>query len=609
VSRRARPRRPGRPRAPAARLQRLLGKLALGVLVGATAALVATGAAAADPVWAGQCGIPAQRTVWADYGWPSLLPILARPGTLLAVTNNPGKDYPAEARARGAATYGFDLRLRDKVGTPNAPADPSTIAAAAQKQYQTAVARTGGCATPLIVENELFGAAIPTPWSPANALYRADVLAYLQDLAALGAHPALLVNTAPFTASAEAAAWWRSVAKVADLVREDYLPATSIWPLGPILGNRFLRESYRRAVAPFRSLGIPANRLGIMLSFLSQKGVGGRNGLQPASAWYQVVKWEALSAATVARELGLGSVFSWGWQEWSPTERDPAKPAAACVWLWARDPRLCDAPRLLGPGFDRSRSEGQLVLAPGVVCRVGSLGSIRAGAVASLQALTGDRTAALSAAFERVVESSYRPVSRRAVLAAEREVVASSFHGRRSAYLAALQRAHVSLALARSLLADELRRAQLEQGRFAPPPTASEVAAFYAAYGNLLVRLVRVSPRPPWLGGTRGFALQEAAPQQLFTLPAGRKARLGTLLGVFSVEPLGPPAPLGAWPLSSVRPAIVAALRGFERAQAFERWTIARQNAALAQTICRHDRLPQPAAIDLGEYLPFLRIE
>ena len=296
------------------------------VLAAALACLLAAGRAASDPVWAGQCGIASQQTVWGDYGWPTLLRILARPGTLLAVTNNPGKDYPAEARARGATTYGFDLHFKSKVGTPGAPADPSTLQAAAEKQYQTTVARTGGCTTPLIVENELFGATSATPWTASTAQYREDVVAYLQDLAALGAHPVLLVNKTPFTGSGEAVAWWLSVSKVADIVREVYLPATNIWPLGPIVGNRVLRESYRGAIRAFTSIGIPANRLGIMLSFLSQKGVGGRNGLQPASAWFQVVKWEALSAKEVAAEVGLGSVFSWGWQEWNRAEVDPAKP-------------------------------------------------------------------------------------------------------------------------------------------------------------------------------------------------------------------------------------------------------------------------------------------
>jgi hypothetical protein len=587
-----------------------VGKLALVAVLAAFACLLAAGRASSDPVFAGQCGIAAQQTVWAEYGWPTLLPVLAHRGTLLAVTNNPGKDYPAEARARGAATYGFDLHLNQKVGTPAAPADPATIQPGAQKQYQTTVTRTGGCTTPLLVENELFGAGTSTPWTVPTAQYRANVLAYLNDLAALGAHPVLLINKAPFTASSDAVAWWLSVSKVADIVREVYLPATKIWPLGPVLGNRFLRESYRNAMGAFTSIGIPANRLGIMLSFLSQKGVGGRNALEPASAWYQVVKWEALSVKEVAAELKLGSVFSWGWQEWNVAERDPDKPKAACVWLWARTPRLCNAPRFVGKTFDRSVTDGQILLSHNTICSASGFGRIGAGKVAQLQALTGDRDAAMSALFERLVEVQERPVSRRALLAAEQEVIADSFGGKRSAYLAALRQAHATVSIARSVLADEVRRAQLEQQRFAPPPSAGEVAAFYEAYPDLLVRRVRVSPAAPWLGakGT-GYALAEAAPQRLFSLPTGKTAHLATLLGTFAVKPLGPAQPLGALPVPAVRAAIVAALRGFERAQAYERWTIARQNVVLNQTICLRDQLPQPAAIDLTEYLPFLRIQ
>jgi hypothetical protein len=587
-----------------------VGKLGLVVLAVAAAFLLAAGRAVSDPVWAGQCGIAAQQTAWGEYGWPSLLPILARPGTLLAVTQQRGSDYPAQARRRGAATYAFDLKLRNKVGGPSAPADPTTIEAAAEIEYQKAVAGSGGCATPLIVENELFGAATSTPWTASTAQYRANVLAYLQDLAALGAHPALLVSKAPFTGSSDAVDWWLSVAKVADIVREVYPPATSIWPLGPIRGNRFLRERYRQAVADFTSIGIPANRLGIVLSFLSQKGGGGRNGLRPASAWYQVVKWDALSAKQVAGELNLGSVFSWGWQEWNPKEVDPTKPKAACVWLWARKRTLCNAPKMLGPHFDRSLAAGQIRLGHGTVCRAQGAGGIGAGAVASLQALTSDRQAALSALFERLVENAERHVSRRAVLAAEHEVLADSFHGSRSAYVTALRQVHATVGIARSVLADEIRRARLEQLRYAGKPTAREVAAFYFAYPDLLVRRVRVSPSPPWLStpGT-GYALAEAAPQRLFSLATGRKASVATLLGTFAVKPLGPAQPLGALPLATARPAIVAALRGFARAQAFERWTIARQHLVLNQTICLRDQLPQPAAIDLTQYLPFLRIQ
>ena len=159
------------------------------------------------------------------------------------------------------------------------------------------------------------------------------------------------------------------------------------------------------------------------------------------------------------------------------------------------------------------------------------------------------------------------------------------------------------------MLGDELRRARLEQPRYAPKPTGSEVAAFYAAYPDLLVRRVRVSPAPPWLAeahrvrGRRGGAA------------AAVLAADGT-----KVPPLDPPRdvrrPAARARAASrraaalqVRPAIVAALRGFERAQSFERWTIVQQTHALNRTICLRDQLPQPAAIDLTEYLPFLRIQ
>jgi hypothetical protein len=580
--------------------------LLLAAVAGA-AALLAAGRAASDPVFAGQCGIKAQRTVWADYGWPSLLPVLAKPGTLLAADTVPG--YPEAARARGATTYPFDLHLERRVGTPSHPADPSTLQAAADTQYQKGIDRAGGCTTPLIVENELFGAGTPTPWATSTAQYRANVLAYLQELAAKGAHPVVLINKSPYAGSSDAVAWWRSVSQVADIVREVYLPATQVWPLGPIRGSRYVRQSYRNAVGAITSMGIPANRVGIMISFLSHKGVGGRNGLEPASAWYQVVKWETLSVKQIAREVGLGSIFSWGWQEWNPKERDPDKPKAACVWLWARKRSLCNAPRMLGQSFDRSLTEGQIALSRGAVCRTEGAGAVEAGSIGSLEAVTGDHGAALSALFERLVETSERQVSRHAVLAAQREVIADSFNGKRGAYLAALHQAHATVGIALSVLGDELRRARLERHRDARKPTGSEVAAFYSSYPDLLARRVHVSPAAPWLSGRTGYALAEAAPQRLFSLPTGKKARLSTLLGSFSVRPLGPAQPLGALSPATARPAIVNALRGFERAQSFEHWTIAQQNHALNRTICLRDQLPQPAAIDLTEYLPFLRIQ
>ena len=180
-----------------------MGKLALVFGAAAAACLLAAGTAVSDPVFAGQCGIRAQQTVWGEYGWPTLLPIFGKPGITLAVSSG---DYPAQVHATGAGSYYFDLSMKKKTGIPTAPTDPSTIAAKAETEYQYAAGVTG-CQTPVIAENELFAAATATPWTPSNAQYRANVLLLLQDLAAKGAHPVLLVNSTPFT-SGDALAWW-----------------------------------------------------------------------------------------------------------------------------------------------------------------------------------------------------------------------------------------------------------------------------------------------------------------------------------------------------------------------------------------------------------------
>jgi hypothetical protein len=581
---------------------------ALVVLAAAVAALLsfaAGRAAGAAPVWAGQCGIPVAQPVWTEFAWPTLLPIFGKPGVTVAVTS--GTDYPQQARAAGAAIYYFDLNMKKKTGLPTTPTDPSTIAAKAQTEYDFAVAETG-CQTPVIAENELYGAGTATPWTPSNAQYRANVLSLLQDLAAKGAHPVLLVNSTPFT-SGDALGWWLAVSKVADIIREVYVPATQVWKAGPLLGNRMLRQHYRSGLAEFTSIGIPANRLGIFVSFSAIKGGGGRNGLEPASAWFQVAKWMALSAKTVAAETGAGSIWSWGWQMWAANELDPDKAHAACVWLWTRSPTLCDAPRMLGPKFDTSLTDGQISLPPGAICSIAGGGSITAAALGPLEALTGDRDAAMSALFERSVESSYARPTQQEVLAAEQAVIRGSFGGSRRAYDAALARAHASVAVARAILADELRRAVLEDRLPAGTPQASDVETFYSSYPQLQVRLVHASPAPPWLGGrTQGLAISDVAPDALFSLPPGKKTTIVTLDGSYTVRALAPALPLGAVALSSARTAIAAALRSFARGQAFEAWTIARQHGFLNRTTCLRDQLPQPASVDLVEYLPFLRL-
>ena len=153
------------------------------------------------------------------------------------------------------------MQLKRYVGTPSAPADPSTIESAGNALVDTAVT-SSGCSTPLIVLNELAGAYVQSPWPADNAQYRANVLALLQTIAARGAHPYLLVPgnegkaRAPYVGG-EAADWWRQAAQFADLVREVHFNARSVRSRGPVVASRIRRRAMRSAIATFASLGIP----------------------------------------------------------------------------------------------------------------------------------------------------------------------------------------------------------------------------------------------------------------------------------------------------------------------------------------------------------------
>ena len=315
------------------------------------------------------CGLPATGPLWVDYAGHDAL-ITPKPGLVLAVSS--GTVAPAAMRQAGAATIFFDLHLNDRVGTTLTPADPATIAAKAQKEFDFAVQVTG-CATPLIAENELFGAQTPTPWSTTNAQYRANVLSLLGALNALGATTALTIANPPYTGG-DAADWWREAARTSILVRQVYFTSPgpkALYALGPERASRAMRRGLRGLVAHFGAIGIPASRVALELQFQSAPGQGGRQGLQPKAAWLEIVKLEALAAKQVAADTHVEGVWSWGWPSFSVAGVDPDKQAAACVYLWARDAALCDGPAVAGADFDSSRSEGQIALPAGVRCTLG----------------------------------------------------------------------------------------------------------------------------------------------------------------------------------------------------------------------------------------------
>jgi hypothetical protein len=545
------------------------------------------------------CGRPDRGTNWIDWGSTVLTEVLARPGTILAVSSG---DYPEQVRQRGAVTVYGDLYLKSRVGLPTTPLDPALVPDRANRLYDYAAAQSS-CPTPWIAENELSGAGLETPWSATNAQYRQNVLTYLQGLAARGARPFLLVNSAPYTGG-EAAAWWQQVAAVADIVRETYFSAKRIHAQGPIVGNRTIRQGLRAAIGRFLAIGIPASRLGVMLSF-ETNGASGRANLQPAHAWFDVVKWQALAARQVAEELRISSIWSWGWATYSGAQ-DPDKGAAACVWLWTRAPSLCNGPGAARPGWDASVTEGQLVQAPGVQCTVGNE-RITDAALSQLQTLTGDRETAYSALFARAIEGKLVPVTQSQVLAVERALVATRFGSSMSAYRRALAQARVSPSLARAILTDQLRRAQRARRLKVRQPTATEIETFYESYPDVLVREVKAQPAPSWLGWkSKGFAVEATAPGSVFGLQSKTTRTLQTIEGTYKVRAVGNAQPLGTMPLSVITPAIRAALTSFAQGDAFEQWTMKHQSAALARTTCRGDDLPVPAPVELETLVPIL---
>ena len=322
------------------------------------------------------------------------------------------------------------------------------------------------------------------------------------------------------------------------------------------------------------------------------------------------MKWQALAARYVANEMKFNSIWSWGWAEWStmPGEHDPTKPKAACVYLWTRDPKLCNGPAAAGKGFNRSRTEGQPILPAGLRCRLGKT-AVRWSAINPILRLTGDSELAFSNAFARAVEQQVAPVTYSEILAAERSIVAARFGGSRGAYQAAIADAHANLSVARSVIGDELRRARIQSKFRVSAPNGGAIAQYHANYGDVEARLVEAKSQTEWLGGRRsGYALASTAPPQLMNLSSGRWSALWSPLGTIRVRPLGPPRPLSSLSLGTVRPAIRSALVDQAREEHFPVWLTAAQKAAFPEAICWRDQFPELGEVDLTNYLPFLAL-
>jgi hypothetical protein len=158
------------------------------------------------------------------------------------------------------------------------------------------------------------------------------------------------------------------------------------------------------------------------------------------------------------------------------------------------------------------------------------------------------------------------------------------------------------------VIADELRRMKIEGGFRAGGVSTDDLREFYATYAQSLVRLVQTKTRAPWLGNrTRGYALADSAPPQVFVIPESSKWKaVKTMRGTFQVKALDAAVPLGALPLDVARQPIVDALQAIARSDRYESWLMARERQLDDQAVCRRDVQPDPGFVDLTDYLPFL---
>jgi hypothetical protein len=561
----------------------------------------------AAPAHAAACGLP-DGTLWVDFSDGSVQfrdQVFREPGLVLAASGSAG---PLDLRNGGAQTIHWENNLTLSVGTPTAPADPASIQTAVKALLQKAITSSGGCTTPYMGLNEMLDPSASYPLGPAEATYRANVIALLKGLTAAGARPFLLVPQNPNVTGA-AADFWRQVGQTADIVQESYFNNNQLSKQGPFLASRSLRLAFRQRMQTFLDLGVPASRLGIMVGFQSAPGTGGREGLQPTAAWLEMVKLNALAVRQVSIDDALGSVWSWGWGTYSQAGTDPDKPLAACTYLWTRNNALCpSAPTI--PGFDTDVTTGQLSqLPPGVQCTFDG-GAITTGDVQALEPVTGDEATAVTMLVERALMSAAVNVTTADVRRAEQGMIEERFAGSRTRFLTALAARHANEPLALQAIGDLLRRRALSSTLPISAPSLGQVSTFVRSHGYLLTRKVKVLQAAPWLGGAhKGVAVATMAPARIFTARLGSTINVRSTAGRYRVRIVGVKMNLRQRLASDVRGAVSSSLLSGLRDAAFPTWLANHETTALTTALCQRDVLPTAGDESLTQFLPFLRLD
>ena len=476
-------------------------------------------------------------------------------------------------RAQGAATVLFDLNFNNRDrhdGEAGRPVDDRRRA----RRRSTTTPSGHRLPDPVIAENELFGAQTPTPWSDTNAQYRANALA-------LPPGPRR-ARRAARAHDREPAVHRRRRGRMVARGREGRDPrAPGLLHLAEREGALSARPGGGEpddaagacaASSPAPQIGIPAGRIALELQFHSAPGLGARAGLQPASAWFEIVKLEALAAKQVAKEFKIEGVWSWGWATFSAAApADPDKPFGRVRLALGRAiPPSATAPKYVGAGVRRSLTEASSASrrARAACCRTGSDRPRRrqpAHRAHRRLRLRGERPPRAGRASRR---AAGRPKD--VLLGRARGDRAPSFGGSRPRYLAALRRA-----------ADARRRARDHRrpARARPGPGALPSARGDAGAGARLPRDVRGPARAAREHDASGAVARRrraglgrlvARPAGVFTLDG--QGAIDTADGSFEVTPLGPAQPLALVPRAQARAAAKAALDRLARGQCYRSW-------------------------------------
>jgi hypothetical protein len=455
-------------------------RLALGGVLAAAVVAVAMPAPSASA--AANC-LPDGSPLYIDYANSSVTfrdQVFMRPGLILTMDDLPTRQSNPAAgfRQAGAVTTYWEEHLEKIVGTPGNPASSSEVAADAGTLIANAK-QSSGCGNPIIALNELIPPGNAS--SSSVAQYRANVLQLIGAISAGGGRAVLALPATTPMGTGAAANFLVQASQQASLVLEVYFNNSQLFQQGALLASRSIRIGFRTQIADLEALGVPASDIGIMLGFQSGPGQAGREGLQPTSSWLEMVKLQQLAAKQVTSDTGIATIWSWGWGTFNnPGSADPDKQAAACVYLWTRDPSLCNAPA--SNQFDTDLTEGQINLPSGVQCEW-TAGSIKVRDFARLtRAFKGNQAMALTALLERGVVKATARAPSASVTKAQNAIIASMFKRSKRRYSKALRAAKLGTTTARGIIADQIAE-------------------------QMVAAKVKPQSYPTWLGGQETAAL------------------------------------------------------------------------------------------------------